>query len=152
MQEFVSATSAHPNVLHVVESLLGGPVRTPNRNRGIYFIFPRCATSLLHSLAKQSFCMRSPTVSKLLTITVGGSCTCRSVHEKNNLPIQVRHQILIPQICSVVNQSTYALLEQAQLGPHIDPFTAQLSAAIYLDDVGIHAGEPVCASSLTSTQ
>jgi ectoine hydroxylase-related dioxygenase (phytanoyl-CoA dioxygenase family) len=31
-------------------------------------------------------------------------------------------------------------LGQAQLGPHIDPFTAVVSAAIYLDDVGTHAG------------
>ena len=31
-------------------------------------------------------------------------------------------------------------MEQAQLGPHIDPFTAQVSAAIYLDEVGTHAG------------
>ena len=40
----------HIHILHtywteqVVESLMGGPVRVPNRNRGIYFIFPRCDT------------------------------------------------------------------------------------------------------------
>jgi hypothetical protein len=38
---FLDATSSHPNVLHVVESIVGGPVRVPNRNRGIYCIFPR---------------------------------------------------------------------------------------------------------------
>ena len=39
--EFVRATSAHPNVLYMVETLLGGPVKLPHRNRGIYSIFPR---------------------------------------------------------------------------------------------------------------
>ena len=38
---FLAATSAHPHVLHVVEALAGGPLRRPNRNRGVYFIFPR---------------------------------------------------------------------------------------------------------------
>lgn len=40
-EAFVSATSAHPRVLHMVEALLGGPVKRPRRNRGIYSIFPR---------------------------------------------------------------------------------------------------------------
>lgn len=39
-QMFVDQTSAHPNVLHVVEALLGGPIRRPTRNRGIYSVFP----------------------------------------------------------------------------------------------------------------
>ncbi len=39
--EFVRATSAHPIVLHMIEALLGGPVKLPQRNRGIYAIFPR---------------------------------------------------------------------------------------------------------------
>ncbi len=38
---FVSATSAHPRVLHMAEALMGGPVKRPRRNRGIYSIFPR---------------------------------------------------------------------------------------------------------------
>ncbi len=38
---FVAATSAHPNVLHMAQLLLGGPVKRPRRNRGIYSIFPR---------------------------------------------------------------------------------------------------------------
>lgn len=38
---FVNATSAHPNVLHMIEALLGGPVKRPYRNRGIYSVFPR---------------------------------------------------------------------------------------------------------------
>ena len=38
---FVAATSAHPRMLHMVEALLGGPVKRPRRNRGIYAIFPR---------------------------------------------------------------------------------------------------------------
>ena len=38
---FVNATSAHPNVLYMAEALLGGPVKRPRRNRGIYSIFPR---------------------------------------------------------------------------------------------------------------
>lgn len=38
---FVAATSAHPHVLHMAEALLGGPVKRPRRNRGIYAIFPR---------------------------------------------------------------------------------------------------------------
>jgi hypothetical protein len=42
--EFVTATSAHPNVLRMAELLLGGPVKRPKRNRGIYAIFPRAAT------------------------------------------------------------------------------------------------------------
>lgn len=39
--DFVAATSAHPNVLYMVEALLGGTVRKPNANRGVYSIFPR---------------------------------------------------------------------------------------------------------------
>ena len=39
--DFVNATSAHPNMLHVVEALLGGPIRRPRRNRGCYNVFPR---------------------------------------------------------------------------------------------------------------
>ena len=38
---FVRATSAHPNVLYMVEALLGGPIKLPRRNRGIYSVFPR---------------------------------------------------------------------------------------------------------------
>lgn len=38
--EFVSATSAHPNVLHMAELLMGGPVKRPWRNRGVYSVFP----------------------------------------------------------------------------------------------------------------
>lgn len=37
---FVSVTSAHPNVLYMAEALMGGPVKRPRRNRGIYSIFP----------------------------------------------------------------------------------------------------------------
>ena len=39
--DFVNATTAHPNVLHMAEALMGGPVKRPHRNRGIYSIFPR---------------------------------------------------------------------------------------------------------------
>ena len=38
---FVAATSAHPNVLYMAEALMGGPVKRPHRNRGIYSVFPR---------------------------------------------------------------------------------------------------------------
>ena len=38
---FVSVTSAHPNVLYMAEALMGGPVKKPRRNRGIYSIFPK---------------------------------------------------------------------------------------------------------------
>ena len=38
---FVAATSAHPNVLHMAEALMGGPIKRPRRNRGVYAIFPR---------------------------------------------------------------------------------------------------------------
>ena len=39
--DFVSVSSAHPRVLHMVEQLLGGPVKRPRRNRGMYAVFPR---------------------------------------------------------------------------------------------------------------
>lgn len=39
--DFVAATSAHPRVLHMAEALMGGPVKRPRRNRGIYAVFPR---------------------------------------------------------------------------------------------------------------
>ncbi len=39
--EFVCATSAHPNVLRMAELLMGGPVKRPRRNRGVYSVFPR---------------------------------------------------------------------------------------------------------------
>jgi hypothetical protein len=39
--EFVDATSAHPNLMHMAEALMGGPIKRPRRNRGIYSIFPR---------------------------------------------------------------------------------------------------------------
>ncbi len=41
---FVAMTSAHPRMLHMVELLLGGPVKRPRRNRGIYALFPRDPT------------------------------------------------------------------------------------------------------------
>ena len=37
---FVAATSAHPRMLYMLETLLGGPVKRPRRNRGIYAVFP----------------------------------------------------------------------------------------------------------------
>lgn len=40
---FVRATSAHPQVLFMIEAILGGPVKLPHRNRGIYSVFPRGA-------------------------------------------------------------------------------------------------------------
>ena len=39
--DFVSVTSAHPNVLRMVQALIGGPVKRPHRNRGTYVHFPR---------------------------------------------------------------------------------------------------------------
>ena len=38
--DFVNATSAHPRMLYMIEALLGGPVKRPYRNRGIYSVFP----------------------------------------------------------------------------------------------------------------
>jgi hypothetical protein len=59
--DFLAATSSHPNVVHVVESLMGGPVREPNRNRGIYFIFPRCILAFFRSIiACQLWIMEMP--------------------------------------------------------------------------------------------
>ena len=40
-EAFVATTSAHPRMLHMVEAILGGPVKRPHRNRGIYSIFPK---------------------------------------------------------------------------------------------------------------
>ena len=37
---FVAATSAHPRMLYMLEALLGGPVKRPRRNRGLYAVFP----------------------------------------------------------------------------------------------------------------
>jgi hypothetical protein len=42
-QAFNDATSAHPNVLRMVHALIGGPVKRPHRNRGLYPNFPRSA-------------------------------------------------------------------------------------------------------------
>ena len=39
-EEFLAATARHPDALRVVEALIGGPVKLPGRNRGIYAIFP----------------------------------------------------------------------------------------------------------------
>jgi hypothetical protein len=39
--EFLAATARHPDALAVVEALIGGPVKLPGRNRGIYAIFPQ---------------------------------------------------------------------------------------------------------------
>ena len=44
---FLAATSAHPNVLRVVESIVGGPVRVPNRNRGCVGAMPSVFQSSL---------------------------------------------------------------------------------------------------------
>ncbi len=38
---FVEVSAAHPRVLHMVELLLGGPVKRPRRSRGIYALFPK---------------------------------------------------------------------------------------------------------------
>ena len=58
-EAFVRATSAHPNVLHMAEALLGGPVKRPRRNRGI------CATLLPLPLpqATSSWLARAQTLS-----------------------------------------------------------------------------------------
>ena len=48
--EFVTMTSAHPSMLQMVETLLGGPVKRPWRNRGIYTIFPTDPTEPPSSL------------------------------------------------------------------------------------------------------
>lgn len=43
--EFNDATSAHPAVLSTVQALIGGPIKRPHRNRGLYPNFPRSAGS-----------------------------------------------------------------------------------------------------------
>jgi hypothetical protein len=43
---WLDATSAHENVLHTVECLIGGPVKRPARNRGIYCLFPKSESEL----------------------------------------------------------------------------------------------------------
>lgn len=37
---FLAATAHHPSAFRVVEALIGGPIALPQRNRGIYAIFP----------------------------------------------------------------------------------------------------------------
>lgn len=44
--EFLDATSRTESVLHVVEALIGGPLRRPTRNRGIYCLFPKTSELL----------------------------------------------------------------------------------------------------------
>ena len=44
-QRFVAATSAHPAVMETVRLLLGGQVKRPASNRGIYSIFPSSSAS-----------------------------------------------------------------------------------------------------------
>ena len=43
---YVAATCAHPNVLRMVQALLGGAIKRPHRNRGMYIHFPRDEASL----------------------------------------------------------------------------------------------------------
>ena len=43
---YVAATTAHPNVLRMVQALLGGAIKRPHRTRGQYIHFPRSETSL----------------------------------------------------------------------------------------------------------
>ena len=38
--EFVACTTGHPNVMYMAEALLGGPIKKPHRNRGLYAVFP----------------------------------------------------------------------------------------------------------------
>jgi hypothetical protein len=38
--DYVSATTAHPNVMRMVQALLGGPIKRPHRTRGQYVHFP----------------------------------------------------------------------------------------------------------------
>ena len=45
--KFNAATSAHSNVLRMVQALIGGPVRRPHRNRGCYVHFPRADVRLV---------------------------------------------------------------------------------------------------------
>lgn len=40
---FMHATCRHPRMLRMVESFLGGPVKLPTRNRGLYSVWPRFA-------------------------------------------------------------------------------------------------------------
>eukprot|EP01052_Picozoa_sp_SAG31_P008262 SAG31_NODE_414_length_15953_cov_2.982528_11_plen_151_part_00 len=41
--DFMRATCRHPRMLRMVESFLGGPVKLPTRNRGLYTVWPRRA-------------------------------------------------------------------------------------------------------------
>ena len=45
---YVSATCAHPNVLRMVQALLGGPIKRPHRNRGQYVHMPRSPAATSH--------------------------------------------------------------------------------------------------------
>ena len=43
---FMAATCRHPSILRMVESLLGGPIKLPTRNRGIYTVWPQSEPEL----------------------------------------------------------------------------------------------------------
>lgn len=45
---FLAATAHHPSAFRVVEALIGGPIALPQRNRGIYAIFPVSVESQLN--------------------------------------------------------------------------------------------------------
>lgn len=47
--EYVRATSGHPNVLRMVQTLLGGPIKRPHRVRGQYVHFPKTSERLDHT-------------------------------------------------------------------------------------------------------
>jgi hypothetical protein len=44
---FLAATAHHPAAFRVVEALIGGPIAVPQRNRGVYAIFPTTQESPL---------------------------------------------------------------------------------------------------------
>ena len=59
--QFVAATSGHPRMLHMIEALLGGPVKRPCRNRGVYSVFPKAEGSPPSRLcARNLFCACKP--------------------------------------------------------------------------------------------
>jgi hypothetical protein len=123
--EFVAATSAHPKLLRIVEQLLGGPIRKPTRNRGIYS-YVMC-TSLPPSL---SLCLSVSGVSLPVCISASAVPTRWVISDSSVAPVR-----------SIFPRPAFAATDPtAMLAPHLDMVPMELNGALYLDEVGERAG------------
>lgn len=94
---FVSATSAHPSVLGTAHSLLGGQLKIPDSNRGVYSIFPSSRPGLStlgpHHDNNPFDLGAVIYMSDVSTPRCGGYTVCEWRADCTILPVELPHQV-----------------------------------------------------------